>query len=281
MTDVATKNGSVIIKDGAVAERCGCCGCADCKPTQITVTIESNDFLRHSEWQSMYGDRWKTSWGIIAAPLSRTFTLSFVGESEFGGAWQRMYESTVVPYPGSGKVSAAFFASPGFFPGGITGHLFTVRIPLTVCRAFNTKFYTPSEYKFYELEEMLTPQYEAQGGATQVLVRNDVATTSTTFVCTQQSGSSRTYLALGGTNVFDGEANDAEEGASIPCNVWSFDPTTTDAVTIPNAQGYGYVRHYQQEFFGPRFGWTELSRTDVTTGSNVVRVSGMEFDCGA
>ena len=255
-----------------------CCGgaCSECAPSHVSITIASNDFLRHSEWRSMYGQTYKDSWGIIASPLSGTFRLSLARCSTpfgFPNAYEFVYESDEISYPGSGKIVAKFFNEPGV----VARHLFTIEAPVTVCRGLNYKSYDPNNYKFYSLTEMLTPQYESFGGSTLVSVSAGVGKTSTTFVCSGQASSSRSYIAVGGVNAYDGQANDAAEGASPPCVVWSFDPTSTDAITVPNAQGYGYLRHYQPNMYG----WTELSRSDVTTGQNAVTVSSVEFDCNS
>lgn len=255
-----------------------CCGgaCSECAPSHVSITIASNNFLRHSEWRSMYGQTYKDSWGIIASPLSGTFRLSLARCSTpfgFPNAYEFVYESDEISYPGSGKIVAKFFNEPGV----VARHLFTIEVPVTVCRGLNYKSYDPNNYKFYSLTEMLTPQYESFGGSTRVSVSAGVGKTSTTFVCSGQASSSRSYVAVGGVNAYDGQANDAAEGASPPCVVWSFDPTSTDAITAPNAQGYGYLRHYQPNMYG----WTELSRSDVTTGQNAVTVSSVDFDCNS
>jgi hypothetical protein len=224
----------------------------------------------------MYGQTYKDSWGIIASPLSGTFRLSLARCSTpfgFPNAYEFVYESDEISYPGSGKIVAKFFNEPGV----VARHLFTIEVPVTVCRGLNYKSYDPNNYKFYSLTEMLTPQYESFGGSTRVSVSAGVGKTSTTFVCSGQASSSRSYVAVGGVNAYDGQANDAAEGASPPCVVWSFDPTSTDAITAPNAQGYGYLRHYQPNMYG----WTELSRSDVTTGQNAVTVSSVDFDCNS
>lgn len=53
MTNIATKNGSLVIKDGKLAEDCGCCGskwyccassCAVAEPSAVEVKIEAEDF---------------------------------------------------------------------------------------------------------------------------------------------------------------------------------------------------------------------------------------------
>jgi hypothetical protein len=193
----------------------------------------------------------------------------------FPNSYRHVYASSEISHPGSGKIVVAFFNEVSFFGPGITGHLITVDIPIKVCRARNWKPYQPSAYKFYTLEEMLTPQYESSGGSTQLLIRSDVGYISTTFACTQQSGSSRTYTALAGNGDIGGRS-DAQEGDSAPCVVWQFKPTTTQAIAAANAQGYGYVRHYEEDMYS----WTEISRNDVTSGENVVRLQSIQHDCG-
>lgn len=53
---LATKNGSVIVKNGSIAENCGCCGdwyccassaCATDVLSSVSVTITAQDYLRH------------------------------------------------------------------------------------------------------------------------------------------------------------------------------------------------------------------------------------------
>ena len=282
MSDIAIRNGSIIVKDGVAAERCACCGCPECKPPEVKITIQTNDFLRHSEWQDSYGSKSKESYGIIASPLSGEFTLGLAqcyGESDlfFVNGYKRVYESSAGVYPYNKKIQAVFFNTTG---STYTQH-FTIRIPITVCVGSNRKSagFPASEYKYYSLEEMLTPITENSFGFSWVSVRSQVGYISATFSCTASAEGGTAYRAIAGPNVYDGEATDASEGAVVPCDVWQFDPPTTEVISMSGALGYGSVKHLRTEPYTRYYGLTELSRADVVTGANGVSVSSLEFDC--
>jgi len=95
---LATKNGSLIVKDGLLAENCGCCGgwycCIDqnCLSTSIsavTATLSGTDRLRKLRYVSTTNpsiSRWYTL-GVAGSSLSGAFAL----QKQSDGSWAYQY----------------------------------------------------------------------------------------------------------------------------------------------------------------------------------------------
>ena len=86
MTSIATKGGAVIVKDGKVAEGCGCCDdggwyccldpvCALDGIKSVSVTIAAQDYIRWTSNTWYYGTEY-LSQGFNGAAFNGTFTLT-------------------------------------------------------------------------------------------------------------------------------------------------------------------------------------------------------------
>jgi hypothetical protein len=84
---LALKNGAVIVKDGKLAEDCGCCGwycdggdlSCKCLPTAISsvsISVTASDFIRHSRYRDSRGTLWYLSFLSVAAHLNGTHSLT-------------------------------------------------------------------------------------------------------------------------------------------------------------------------------------------------------------
>lgn len=93
MTDIATKNGSIIVKDGSIAESCGCCGdewtccffqqCPGQVPLSVDLTVSASDFyVKKDETGAGFGGGTNFYSGcILAGQANGTHTLSGTGVS--------------------------------------------------------------------------------------------------------------------------------------------------------------------------------------------------------
>ena len=89
MTNIATKNGSLIVKDGLLAETCGCCGwyccadpaCASDTIASVSATVTIPEYLRHTYFDqySPWSLKQYLSYAVPGSSLSGTYTLNRVG----------------------------------------------------------------------------------------------------------------------------------------------------------------------------------------------------------
>jgi hypothetical protein len=99
---LATKNGSLIVKDGQLAENCGCCGgwycCASTQclsnPTSLTATITATDWysqctLHHSPFSA--STEYKSSGLFLGAMLASTVSLAKSPSAPVGYSSQWTY----------------------------------------------------------------------------------------------------------------------------------------------------------------------------------------------
>lgn len=94
MSDIATKNGAIILKDGKLAENCNCCGCKDAiaNAQSIEVSISSsnrvfqyrqqmiNRFSADSKCCLQGSDELLTSYVFAGQAMSGTFSLTKITE---------------------------------------------------------------------------------------------------------------------------------------------------------------------------------------------------------
>lgn len=84
---LATKNGSLIVKDGSLAENCGCCGgwyccaepaCFSGRITGVSATLTVDDYLQQSRFDYTSGFEGSThfSSAIAGSAMSRQYTLT-------------------------------------------------------------------------------------------------------------------------------------------------------------------------------------------------------------
>jgi hypothetical protein len=103
MTNVATKNGSLIVKNGSVAENCNCCAsgwycCADkvclVQPSSVSISVTAEDFYtQYSATSNFYG-AYQSSACFFGSAISGTRTLSpATPSSGYTSAWQSVYGS--------------------------------------------------------------------------------------------------------------------------------------------------------------------------------------------
>jgi len=94
---IATKNGAIIVKDGKLAENCGCCGDWYCCPSNlcpqdaiasVTVTLATVDYL---EWakQGYSGNTWfHTSLGFLGSLYNGSHALT---KQSSGTQWLKTF----------------------------------------------------------------------------------------------------------------------------------------------------------------------------------------------
>jgi len=84
---LATKNNAIIVKDGKLAENCGCCGgwycvggdqscvCPTEAITAVTVDITAGDFLLHGSYKDISGSTWHGSYLSMLSRLDGVHSL--------------------------------------------------------------------------------------------------------------------------------------------------------------------------------------------------------------
>lgn len=96
---IATKNGSIIIKDGKLAESCGCCGgwycCADkaclAKPSSVTLSIVAEDFYAQHLCEDNFGG-YQSSVCFFGSAINGTHTLTSIAPTGgYSSAWQKTF----------------------------------------------------------------------------------------------------------------------------------------------------------------------------------------------
>jgi hypothetical protein len=110
---LATKNGSIIVKDGLLAENCGCCGgwycCADkaCVLdgiTSATIQISAANYFRTSYYQISASETGYESAAFLGNALSGTHSLSSVAGSP--KSWSKLF-SNYLALPNGGQAPNA------------------------------------------------------------------------------------------------------------------------------------------------------------------------------
>jgi hypothetical protein len=112
MTNIGTKNGSVIVKNGSAAENCNCCGGWYCylddsqtdsqyamkSLASATVTISSQNYIKWAKNTWFYGTEY-TSEGFAGAQYNGTYSLQ---KSSDGTTWRHDFaaqpDATCVAY---------------------------------------------------------------------------------------------------------------------------------------------------------------------------------------
>ena len=99
---LATKNGAIIVKDGKLAENCGCCGgwycCADkaclAKPSSVTLSVVAEDFYaQYSATDNFYG-AYQSSACFFGSAINGTHTLTAITPSGgYSSAWQKTFSA--------------------------------------------------------------------------------------------------------------------------------------------------------------------------------------------
>lgn len=96
---IATKNGSVIVKDGSVGTDCGCCGgwyccaekaCLAASVSSVVVDVSATDYLAQYEMVDNLigpGTPYKSSAGFLGSLIAGTRTLSQTSP----GTWETTY----------------------------------------------------------------------------------------------------------------------------------------------------------------------------------------------
>jgi hypothetical protein len=99
---LATKNNAIIVKDGLLAENCGCCGgwycCADkaclAKPSSVTLSVVAEDFYaQYSATDTFYG-AYQSSACFFGSAISGTHLLTSITPSGgYSSAWQKTFSA--------------------------------------------------------------------------------------------------------------------------------------------------------------------------------------------
>jgi hypothetical protein len=102
MTDIATKGGAVIFKDGAAAENCNCCGgwvcCVDkcnlAEPSSVTVTIVAEDFYTQYGMTDNFG-LFESSVCVFGSAINGTHSLTRTTTKRlFRSSWKKVFTAT-------------------------------------------------------------------------------------------------------------------------------------------------------------------------------------------
>ena len=151
---IATKNGSLIVKDGNIAESCGCCGgwycCASpsCVPldvSSVSVSITAEDYLAKYNMRDnliFANSPYKSSAGFLGSLFSGTRQLTKVASTQ-SPAMSR-WETTYSGFPagcGSQTLSVTLNANSSFYADVMT------ILPFPV-------LYFHSETQFRSLQEL-------------------------------------------------------------------------------------------------------------------------------
>jgi hypothetical protein len=99
---LAAKNNALIIKDGSLAENCGCCGewycCADIRCTiesiqRISLTIDSQDYLKWSSWPAPSAGytATKLTQGVRGSVYAGAISLTPTGPADDAGTREYRY----------------------------------------------------------------------------------------------------------------------------------------------------------------------------------------------
>lgn len=247
MTNIATKNGAVVVKDGSVGTDCGCCGsglCV-CDATSVSVQISASNFVRKILWRDpVYGGEARFTYAFVAAPSSGTFELHQV-EPGIGLSASR-WKSDDVAYPGAGQIIASFSRADGNSPFGVI-----VGIPVFYMRASG----------FLSLEEMIGQSPYSGTGHGSIVA---------TMVCTQATGR---VLALS----FPDELSSWDvNGATIPFTACDF--LHANFLNGLSSAWYGHaLQKGEPEPFLQQNGW--VIEQDIRDGNNIVTLQGMTFTC--
>ena len=120
---LATKNGSIIVKDGKLAENCGCCGgwycydgicqCPVGSLASVTVSLACSSHLKHTTWADSLSNKYYETKHAWLSSLNGSHSLLYNGSS-----WQKTYYS---PYYTGGfacnyaTISLAIGAGPNLY----------------------------------------------------------------------------------------------------------------------------------------------------------------------
>jgi hypothetical protein len=102
---LATKNNAIIVKDGKLAENCGCCGgwycCADkaclAKPSSVTLSVVAEDFYTQysaTANAAFFNSEYQSSACFFGSAINGTHTLSEIAPpAGYLSAWQKTFPS--------------------------------------------------------------------------------------------------------------------------------------------------------------------------------------------
>lgn len=259
---LATKNGAIIVKDGKLAESCGCCGgglCV-CDAAGVTVSVSSGNFLRHLLLRDSFGQRFKVSLGYIAAPSSGVHVLRKVTVDGGAGISPSKWVSDYVPSPGSGRITAVVYRAAGNTPVRVT-----VGIPVWYWRYAVSEASLGGDFEFKSLEEMI-----AQSTAGNVFGQG-FGTLVVELECDSQTGTSR-VLSLSPVHLNAWSPN----GSTAPLLACDF--VDANAVQGGSVWWEGQsLRKGQERSLSPHLGLSIVS--DTRTGDNIVTLDGVDLKC--
>jgi len=100
MTPIATKNNAIILKDGKLAENCGCCGgwyccyseaCPQDAIASVTASITAQDYLQWATGQYSGATWYHTSLGVLGSAYNGTHPLA---KQSSGNVWSKTFTAT-------------------------------------------------------------------------------------------------------------------------------------------------------------------------------------------
>ena len=251
---LATKNNAIIVKDGKLAEGCGCCGgiCV-CDATAVTVSISADNFLRHLLLRNSFGAEARVSLGFIAAPSSGVHVLRKDTVATEAGLSASKWVSADVPSPGQGRITAVVYRAASNAPVRVT-----VGIPIWYWRSVGSSFKSLAEM----LAESNSGNVLGQGFGTLVVE----------LECDSQSGASRVFSLR---HIADTAWS--PDGSTIPLLACDF--SKTNGLQSDSAVWWEGRRLLKgdERLLSPGFGFSVIS--DTRTGSNIVTLDGLDIDC--
>jgi hypothetical protein len=244
---IATKNGSLIVKDGKLAENCGCCGCPPCTPTSVTVSVSASSFLRHVLLRNIPFPTNEAKWSQLYVAASGIFNLTNIG-----GTWQ----SEELPIIGGGRITARFYSV------GVLREM-ELKIPMTTLSAFRPQGGS-LPFEFLSTAE-LTAGYVSNTPANQLLASGFIGAT---FRCAAE-GNADTYksvrFGLGGIGMWVGD------GLVPPvevCDFLTFQSFFSDSRLAQKGTPTYLQSGYNYQIVG-----------DDRSGSNLVTLDSVDFTC--
>lgn len=276
MTDIGIKNGSVITKNGRLAQGCGCCqgqgeetACV-CTPTSVNVTISAENFIRHLLLRDQFGSELKVSLAYEAAPSSGLFALSKLSSGPGSGSDISVplrWESQPVNLPSNALYYNRIRAGLAFGPPSE----FFVLVPMLRLRWVANP--SQPDYRFFSLSELRDKLANFD-----IFPSTAFAMMYLRFLCTSQNGSTRAYATdLINGESFGGAVAWTPRGSSMPCTLADFSYVKGVGVNAFGIDGASVLLAGPEPLLAPFFGFNIIE--DNRSGSPIVTLESVEIEC--
>jgi hypothetical protein len=152
---LATKNGSLVVKDGKVAENCDCCGgwycCADMACvlngiTSATISISATDYLRWSNYQISSSSTGYESDAFLGAAIAGTHALSADGGTT--KAWSKVFANYLsLPNGGNAPVATVRLGTAYDPPTSTTRMTFSISYYYFARELYSQEYRDPRQWQ--------------------------------------------------------------------------------------------------------------------------------------